>query len=778
MNPSLAARIATTIQAHPQQVAAAIALLDEGATVPFIARYRKEATGGLDDNQLRELENRLAHLRELEQRRNTILQSVEDQGLLDETLRQRILAAESRTELEDLYLPYRPRRRTRAQKAREAGLEPLLQRLLQTRPPDPLPMAAAYVNEQAGYPDATACLEGARYILMEQMAEQAGVLKQAREHLWQKGLVQASPTESGQSPDNAKAARFRDYLNFRQTIRHLPSHRVLALFRARAEGVLDFRLILSGEEDHQAMQAATLAQAPVPEPARQYPWVAETARRAWRYKILPHLTLELFSRLREQAEDEAIRVFGDNLRDLLLAPPAGPQVTLGIDPGLRTGIKLAVVNATGKLLDTATCYPHPPRKQWQESLDLLETLCQRHQVRLVAIGNGTASRETEKLVAELARSLTDTPIQYLLVSEAGASVYSASAQAAEEFPELDVSMRGAVSIARRLQDPLAELVKVPPQSIGVGQYQHDVNQVKLGQRLGQVVEDCVNHVGVRLNTASVPLLSRVAGLSRSLAENIVRHREQHGPFLNRQQLLEVPMLGPKRYQQCAGFLRIDDGDTPLDATAVHPEAYPLVERILQRLEKPLAQVMGQPALLRQLDPQAFTDAQFGLPTVRDVLAELEKPGRDPRGTFQSARFDEHTHTMDDLKPGQWLEGMVTNVTRFGAFVDIGVHQDGLVHISQLADRFVQDPRQVVRAGQIVRVRVLEVDQERRRIALSLRADPARTRENPAPRKRAGSQATLQKPASRQKAKRPGKHSRDTRGSLGTALAEAMKKARQ
>ncbi len=770
MSHPLARRIAPRIAAAERQVQAAIALLDEGATVPFIARYRKEATGGLDDTQLRELENLLGSLRELDSRRQTILASIEQQGQLNDDLRRAIEQAESRSELEDLYLPYKPRRRTRAQKAREAGLEALLDTLLDQLPDEPEALAQNFVQTEGDYDTARACLEGARHILTERMSEQAAVLGRARQTLWQQGVVISSTLDC----DPGKKARFRDYLDYCEPIRKIPSHRALALFRGRAEGVLDLQLVLPDDPEGEGMQALILEHLDCTPAARRHPWIRESARQAWRFRLHMHLTVELFSRLREQAEDEAIRVFGSNLRDLLLSPPAGQQVTLGIDPGLRTGIKLAVIDGTGKLLETGTCHPHPPRNKWQESLDTLEALCRRHRVRLVAIGNGTASRETEKLVRELARRLQDQPITHLLVSEAGASVYSASALAAAEFPDLDVSLRGAVSIARRLQDPLAELVKIPPQSIGVGQYQHDVNQVKLAQRLGHVVEDCVNQVGVHLNTASAPLLARVAGLSPTLAENIVRHREQHGPFENRKALLQVPMLGPKKFQQCAGFLRITDGNEPLDATAVHPEAYPLVQAMLEKLGKPLKAVMGNSALLRGLKAEDFVQGEFGLPTVRDVLAELEKPGRDPRGEFRTARFSEGVQRLEDLQPGQWLEGVITNVTNFGAFVDIGVHQDGLVHISQLADRFVKDPREVVRAGQIVRARVLEVDLERKRIALSLKSEAeARPRPErkakPAKARPAGTAAGQRGESKRARAEK-------THSALGSALADALKKA--
>ncbi len=775
MTHSLARRIAPRIAAAEKQVLAAITLMDEGATVPFIARYRKEATGGLNDNQLRELENQLHSLRELDSRRATILRSIEEQGQLSDALREAIEQAETRTALEDLYLPYKPRRRTRAQKAREAGLEPLLQALLEQLPADPLKLAAEFVQDEGEFSEVQRCLDGARHIFIEQISEHAGILGQARETLWQTGVV----VSTALGEDRQKQARFRDYLDYQEAIRAIPSHRALALFRGRAEGVLDLQLALPDDPEGARMQGMILSELDLSDAARQHPWVAESARQAWRFRLHMHLTVELFSRLREGAEDEAIRVFGSNLRDLLLSPPAGQQVTLGIDPGIRTGIKLAVVDGTGKLLHAGTAYPHPPKNQWDETLAQLEQLCRRHDVQLVAIGNGTASRETEKLVAELATRLKDQPIRHLLVSEAGASVYSASALAAEEFPELDVSLRGAVSIARRLQDPLAELVKIPPQSIGVGQYQHDVNQVKLGQRLGQVVEDCVNQVGVQLNTASAPLLARVAGLSPSLAENIVRHREQNGPFRRREQLLEVPMLGPKKYQQCAGFLRIRDGEQPLDATAVHPEAYPLVENLLRQLNQPLEAVLGNTALLRKLKAEDFVTESFGLPTVRDVLAELEKPGLDPRGEFRTARFADGVEKPADLKTGQWLEGVVTNVTNFGAFVDIGVHQDGLVHISQLADRFVKDPRDVVKAGQIVRVRVLEVDLERQRIALSMKNEadtaPARQAKGKPGQKARNPRENRRKDGGNPRGREPARAQSDS--ALGSALADALKKAR-
>ncbi|PWK82104.1 Tex family protein [Fulvimonas soli] len=722
---SIEQRIAQDIAAKPEQVRAAVALLDEGATVPFIARYRKEATGGLDDTQLRLLEERLRYLRELEERRGAILASIEEQGKLGDALKADILAADTKARLEDLYLPYKPKRRTKAQSAREAGLEPLATGLREDPTQSPEALAARFVDAEKGVPDARAALEGARAILMEAIAEDAALVGELRDWLWEKGQIRARVIEGKEN----EGAKFRDYFDHVEPIARIPSHRLLALMRARNEGVLELELVpaLDAEQGHLEAEGRVAARAGIADRGRPADaWLRETVRLAWRVKLHLHLTLDLFGKVRESAEDEAIRVFGDNLKDLLLAAPAGARTVMGLDPGIRTGVKVAVVDPTGKLLATDTIYPHEPRNQWNESLARLATLCTRHGVDLIAIGNGTASRETDKLAGELLKGLAKThpgrKLAKIVVSEAGASVYSASELAAREFPELDVSLRGAVSIARRLQDPLAELVKIEPKAIGVGQYQHDVNQVKLARALDAKVEDCVNAVGVDVNTASAALLARVAGLTPSVAENVVRHRDAHGPFPNRKALLKVPRLGEKAFEQCAGFLRVPSGDNPLDASAVHPEAYPVVERIIARCGREVRGIIGDTAFLRGLKPEQFTDERFGVPTVRDILKELEKPGRDPRPEFVAPSFAEGVEDLKDLRPGMILEGRVTNVAAFGAFVDIGVHQDGLVHVSALSHQFVKDPRDVVKAGDIVKVKVMEVDLPRQRIGLSMRLD--------------------------------------------------------
>ncbi|MBM4063660.1 MAG: RNA-binding transcriptional accessory protein, partial [Planctomycetes bacterium] len=720
---------ATELQAQPAQVAAAIALLDGGATVPFVARYRKEATGGLDDTQLRTLEQRLAYLRELEDRRAAVLAGITGSGKLTPELARAIASADTKQALEDLYLPYRPKRRTKAMIAREAGLEPLARGLLADPGQDPLALAAGFVAADQGVPEGAAALEGARFLLMEDFAEDGGLLGRLRQ--WLAADARLVARVARDKENDPEAQRYRDYFHHDEPLARMPSHRALAIFRARKEGFVDAFLGLltpdagepqaltddpTGAGQGAVMQHFGIALRNRPADA----WLADTCRLAFRVKIAPHLESELLAALRERAETEAIVVFAANLRDLLLAAPAGPQAILGLDPGLRTGCKVAVVDRTGKLLATATIYPHAPRDDQQGALRTLAALCRQHGVSLVSIGNGTASRETDKLVAELLRRCPEAGLQKLVVSEAGASVYSASELAAREFPDLDVSLRGAVSIARRLQDPLAELVKIEPKALGVGQYQHDVNQTQLARSLDAVVEDCVNHVGVDLNTASEPLLARVAGLTPSLARNIVAHRDEHGPFPTRRELLQVPRLGPKAFEQCAGFLRIPGGANPLDQSAVHPEAYPVVERILARTGKTVQALLGDRDALRRLDPAEFTDATFGVPTVTDILAELEKPGRDPRPEWRTATFQEGVAAIADLRPGMVLEGVVSNVAAFGAFVDIGVHQDGLVHVSQLADRFVEDPREVVRAGQVVAVKVLSVDVARQRIALSMK----------------------------------------------------------
>ncbi|MHC1480744.1 Tex family protein [Frateuria aurantia] len=719
--PSIEVRIAQDIAARPEQVAAAVELIDGGATVPFIARYRKEVTGGLDDTQLRLLEERLRYLRELEDRRGAILASIEEQGKLSEGLKAEILGADTKARLEDLYLPFKPKRRTKAQIAREAGLEPLAVQLRQDPSQLPETLAATYVDADKGVADTRAALDGARAILMETIAEDAALVGELRDWLWDKGQIRAKVVAGKEQA----GAKFSDYFDHAEAIGKIPSHRLLALMRARNEGIIDLELspTADSEQGHLEGEGRVAAHAGIRDQGRPADaWLRETVRLTWRVKLHLHLTLDLFGRVREGAEDEAIRVFGDNLKDLLLAAPAGARTVMGLDPGIRTGVKVAVVDPTGKLLATETIYPHEPRRQWNESLAALAALCRQHQVDLIAIGNGTASRETDKLAAELIRKLEDRKPSKVVVSEAGASVYSASEVAAKEFPGLDVSLRGAVSIARRLQDPLAELVKIEPKAIGVGQYQHDVNQVKLARTLDSRVEDCVNAVGVDVNTASAALLSRVAGLSSGVAENVVKHRDSHGRFDNRKALLKVPRLGEKAYEQAAGFLRILDGDQPLDASAVHPEAYPVVERILAQSGREVKSIIGDTQFLRGLKPEALTDERFGLPTIRDILRELEKPGRDPRPAFVAPSFAEGVEDLKDLRTGMILEGRVTNVAAFGAFVDIGVHQDGLVHVSALSHGFVKDPRDAVKAGDIVKVKVMEVDLPRKRIGLSMRLD--------------------------------------------------------
>jgi uncharacterized protein len=703
---------------------ATVALLGEGATVPFIARYRKEVTGGLDDIQLRLLDERLIYLRELEDRRAAILASIDEQGKLTPELTAEIALAATKQRLEDLYLPYKQKRRTKAQIAREAGIAPLAETLLADPTRSPEGEAAAYLNAEAGFADIKSVLDGARQILMEQFAEDAALLGGLREYLDEHGVVK-STVVAGKETDGAK---FRDYFDYSEAIRAIPSHRALALLRGRNEGMLQIALLLDTELDeanrppgHNPCEGRIAKRFGIADQGRPADkWLADTVRWTWRIKVFLHLELELMNALRERSEEEAIRVFGSNLHDLLLAAPAGQRATMGLDPGLRTGVKVAVVDATGKLLDTATIYPHEPRRDWDGALHTLAQLARRHNVDLISIGNGTASRETDKLAGDLIKLQPELHMSKIVVSEAGASVYSASEYASREFPELDVSLRGAVSIARRLQDPLAELVKIDPKSIGVGQYQHDVSQSKLAKALDAVVEDCVNAVGVDVNTASIPLLTRVSGLNTTLAANIVAHRDKHGAFRNRQALREVPRLGDKTFEQAAGFLRINGSDNPLDASSVHPEAYPLVERILADIKKGIRDVIGDSRLVKALTPTRYTDEKFGLPTVQDVLKELEKPGRDPRPEFKAAVFKDGIEDVKDLQPGMLLEGVVTNVANFGAFVDIGVHQDGLVHISMLANKFVKDPREVVKAGDVVKVKVLEVDLPRKRIALTMR----------------------------------------------------------
>jgi uncharacterized protein len=724
MLPPIEHRIAIELGVRPAQVNAAIALLDEGATVPFISRYRKEATDGLDDTQLRNLEERLTYLRDLEERRTAILSSIDEQGKLTPELKAEISDAETKQRLEDLYLPYKQKRRTKAQIAREAGIEPLALSLLENPNLTPEDEAEKFLNAEAGFADAKAVLDGARQILMEKFAEDAELLGQLREYLNEHGQLRSTVVEGKET----EGAKFRDWFDFAEPIASMPSHRALALLRGRNEGMLQVSLVLDSELDEENLK-------PGPNPCEQRiaarfgikaqnrpadKWLADTVRWTWKVKVYTHLELELVGELRERAEEEAIRIFGKNLKDLLLAAPAGQHVTMGIDPGIRTGCKLAIVDATGKMLDHATIYPHEPRCDWDGAIATIGRLAAKHQVSLVAIGNGTASRETDKLVQDVMKRYPEARLTKIVVSEAGASVYSASEFAAKEFPDLDVSIRGAVSIARRLQDPLAELVKIDPKSIGVGQYQHDVSQTKLARNLDAVVEDCVNAVGVDVNTASVPLLTRISGLTAGLAANIVSYRDANGAFRSRDALKKVPRLGDKTFEQAAGFLRVPNGDNPLDSSSVHPEAYPVVEKIIVDLNKPLKEILGDSRALKGLNPSKYTDARFGLPTVQDIFKELEKPGRDPRPEFKTATFADGVEKVGDLRPGMILEGVVTNVAAFGAFVDIGVHQDGLVHVSALSNTFVKDPHTVVKAGQVVKVKVLEVDLQRQRIALTMR----------------------------------------------------------
>jgi uncharacterized protein len=760
--------ISEELKVRIDQVDAAVRLLDEGATVPFIARYRKEATGGLDDAQLRTLEQRLGYLRELEERRDTVLRSIDEQGKLTEELRAEIEAADTKQRLEDLYLPYKPKRRTKAQIAREAGLEPLAMGLLEDPTQVPERLAAGFVDAGKGVADVESALEGARQILMEHFAEDPELAGRLRDHLWEHGILVSKVLEGREHEGN----KFSDYFDFREPVRKIPSHRALALFRGRNQGMLALELVAGEGEDPDAVCRHLIAERfGIRDRGRPADaWLQETVRKAWRIKLLVRLDLDVKSGLLEAAEAEAIRVFARNLKALLLAAPAGRLPTIGLDPGLRTGVKVAVIDGTGRVAATDTIYPHAPRNQWDAAIARLAVLAKEHGVKLISIGNGTASRETDRLARELIRKHPEHGLRSLVVNEAGASVYSASEYASHELPDLDVSLRGAVSIARRLQDPLAELVKIEPKSIGVGQYQHDVNQSQLARALDTVVEDCVNAVGVDLNTASAPLLARVSGLSRLTAENIVRHREEHGAFANRGALKKVPRLGDKTFQQCAGFLRVADGDEPLDASAVHPEAYPVVRRILTKAGKGIRELIGDSATLRCLHPQDLTDDQFGLPTVEDILAELEKPGRDPRPELKAAEFLEGVETLADLKPGMVLEGTVTNVTNFGAFLDIGVHQDGLVHISALADRFVKDPHEVVKSGDLVKVKVLDVDLGRRRVALSMRLQ-----DKPEPQAPRGEKGQRQKPAPKREIQRG---TTPQQPAPGGAMAAAFAKARK
>jgi uncharacterized protein len=716
-------RIAEELGVREQQVEATVALLDGGATVPFVARYRKEVTGSLDDAQLRTLEERLNYLRELEDRRVAILNSVREQGKLDAILEAAILAADSKGRLEDIYLPFKPKRRTKAEIGKERGLEPLAQLLLAQPQNNPKTIAEPFVDAEKSIPDVAAALDGARAILVERFAEDADLIGVLREEMWSNGLMSSTV----RSDKKIEGEKFKDYFDFREPLTKLPSHRILAMFRGEKEDILDLQML---PEPVAATPAAVsiyelkiMRRFAISDHGRAGDkWLIETVRWAWRTKIQAHLNIDLRMRLWNAAEQEAVRVFVSNLRDLLLAAPAGARVTMGLDPGFRSGVKVAVVDATGKVVSTTTIYPHEPQRQWDAALATLGKIAVQHRVDLIAIGNGTASRETDKLAMDLVKLLSDMKLSKIVVSEAGASVYSASAFASEELPDLDVTLRGAVSIARRLQDPLAELVKIDPKAIGVGQYQHDLGESKLARSLDAVVEDCVNAVGVDANTASAPLLARVSGIGAGLAQTIVQHRDDNGPFKTRKELKQVPRLGPKAFEQCAGFLRINGGDDPLDASGVHPEAYPVVRKILATTRSDIKALIGNADILRQVKPQNFVDDTFGLPTVIDILHELEKPGRDPRPAFKAAVFKEGVETLKDVKPGMVLEGTVTNVAAFGAFVDIGVHQDGLIHISAMSKSFIKDPREVVKSGDVVKVKVLEVDVARKRIALTLRLD--------------------------------------------------------
>lgn len=729
MNPTIESIIAEELSVRPQQVAATIKLIDDGATVPFIARYRKEVTGSLDDAQLRQLHSRLTYLRDLEERRAAIIKSIADQDKLTDDLHRNLLQATTKTTLEDLYLPYKPKRRSKASIAREAGLQPLADRLWEDPSLDPEATATEYLNADAGFADEKACLDGAKQILMEQLSEDASLLARLRKWLWDFAYVRSSQVETA---DKKVSQKYRDYFDYHELINKIPSHRVLALFRGRNEGVLNINLISDIEQledpgfqsSCQQMIAEHYGVEDQQRPAD--PWLSTVIQWTWRIKLQTHLENELFKKLKDDAEQEAINIFANNLKDLLMAAPAGLRVVMGLDPALRTGVKVVVTDETGQVLAHTVIYPHAPQNQWDQSLRKLHKLCEMHKVSLISIGNGTGSRETERLIVDLLKQIPENKPEFMVISEAGASVYSASELASKEFPDLDVSLRGAVSIARRIQDPLSELVKIDPKSIGVGQYQHDVNQRLLSQSLDGVVEDCVNAVGVDLNIASAQILSKVAGITNSTADNIVSFRNANGRFMDRQQLLEVPRLGEKAFEQCAGFLRISNGSNPLDASAVHPEAYSIVEKIIEQSDGlTLQSIIGNKSFLQQVDINQLTDDNFGAITVRDVLNELEKPGRDPRPEFKTVAFKEGIEELKDLQNGMELEGVISNVTNFGAFVDIGVHQDGLVHISALSDNFVSDPRSIVKAGDIVKVWVVDVDSERKRIGLTM-INPAKS----------------------------------------------------
>ncbi len=772
---SIPQRIAEELSVNVQQVISAVELLDEGSTVPFISRYRKEVTGGLDDSQLRNLEERLRYLRELDERREVILKNIDDQEKLTPELKASIMQADTKNRLEDLYLPYKQKRRTKAQIAKEAGLEPLAIALFENAALEPDVEAEKYIDSEKAITDIKMALDGARQILMERFAEEADLLQNLREYLWKQGIIE-SRVISGKEVEGEK---FADYFEYEEALEKIPSHRALALFRGRNESVLQMNLKVPGEDELASKSLSHPCEATIAKyfnlenngkPADK--WLFDTVRWAWKIKIFSHLDVELKMKLKEAAEEEAIKVFASNLHDLLLAAPAGAKATLGLDPGLRTGVKVAVVNETGKMVDHATIYPHVPKNQWDQSIAVLAALCKKHNVTLISIGNGTASRETDKLAKELIKKYPELKMTPLVVSEAGASVYSASELASKEFPDLDVSIRGAVSIARRLQDPLAELVKIEPKAIGVGQYQHDVSQVRLARQLDNVVEDCVNAVGVDINMASVPLLTQVSGLSQSMAENIVQFRDENGAFKNRKQLLKVPRLGPKAYEQSAGFLRILKGENPLDASAVHPEAYPLVEKIVELSGKSIHAVLGDTRFLKKISANDYVDNDYGLPTVIDVISEMEKPGRDPRPEFKTAEFKDGVEEIKDLSTDMILEGVVTNVTNFGAFIDIGVHQDGLVHISALSNTFVKDPREVVKAGDIVKVKVMEIDVQRKRIALSMRLDDdSRDQLKDMPREKNRPQQ------SRQKSHQKNRQQNQSGGNMeNSAMADALSRA--
>ena len=767
-------KIAEELNVKPQQVNSAIALLDEGATVPFISRYRKEATGGLDDLQLRDLELRLYYLREMQDRKQAILTSIKDQDKLTPLLEKQVLAALTKAELEDIYLPYKPKRRTKAMIALEAGLEPLADQLYADPTLNPESVAELFISKDKGVTDSKSALDGAKQILMERWSENAELSGQLRSYLWDYGYLESRVFEDKKS----EAEKFRDYFEYDEQLKKIPPHRALAVFRGRKEGFLAVSLISRLKTDDSAVKVLDPCEAMIckrfgieDKKRAADKWLQETVRWTWKIKLLTRLESDLLGQLRETADEESIRVFAENMKAILLAPPAGNKITIGLDPGLRTGVKVSIVDQTGKFLEDTAIFPHAPRNNWDESIDVLAKLAKTHKAELVSIGNGTASRETDKLVGDLIKRHPELGLKKAMISEAGASVYSASDIAREEFPDLDVTVRGAISIARRLQDPLAELVKVEPKSIGVGQYQHDVSQIKLGQALNAVVEDCVNAVGVDVNMASAPLLQRVAGLSSSIASNIVAYRNAHGEFKRREDLTAVPRFGEKSFEQSAGFLRIVNGDNPLDASAVHPESYSVVQKISSANNKTVDEIIGDASFLKKLKPTDFIDDRFGLPTVVDILAELEKPGRDPRPEFKSADFKDGVEVIKDLKPGMVLEGVITNVTNFGAFVDIGVHQDGLVHISALANSFVKDPHSVVKTGDVVKVKVMEVDLQRKRIALTMRLDDELVASEDKP-----TRATTKTPRPQSKSSRPAASAAPPKsGTLGDLLKNAMKK---